>query len=122
LNTWEDIHKRYDEIWIKYTLDKQKHAFATLCDLSGKKEITVTDWNALVDKAVKIQKFVNDQVYTSRKKDYDNPYKHTTFRNTEEMKAALGSVDENSFIIQVRQETEDFEKLAKEVVNRRRTK
>jgi len=62
-----------------------------------------------------IQKFVSDQVYTSRKKDFDNPFKMTTFRNKDEMIAAFGTVDENSFIIQVRQETEDFIKLAEKI-------
>ena len=33
LKTWKDIHNRYDDLWVKYKVDKQKHAFATLCEL-----------------------------------------------------------------------------------------
>jgi hypothetical protein len=36
----------------------------------------------------------------------------------DEMNAALGTIEENSFIIQVRQETEDFEKLTEEIKKR----
>ena len=121
LKSWEEIHKRYDDLWIKYTTDKQKHAFATLCELHGKDDLTEAEWLSAIDKGVKIQKFVSDQVYASRKKDFDNPYRHTTFRNMDEMKAAFGSVDENSFIVQVRKETADFEKLAVAIAKRSQT-
>jgi Domain of unknown function (DUF4954) len=118
LKTWKEIHERYDELWAKYKVDKQKHAFATLCDLSGAGHLTLADWKSALDKTVNIQKFVCDQVYSSRKKDFDNPYRKTTFRNTDEMKAAFGTVEENSFIVQVRKETEEFEILAEEIKNR----
>jgi hypothetical protein len=67
---------------------------------------------------VNIQKFVCDQVYTSRKKDFDNPYRQSTFRNMAEMEAALGTIEENSFIVQVRQETEDFELQVEKIKKR----
>jgi hypothetical protein len=118
LNTWNDIHKRYNDLWIKYKIDKQKHAYATLCELYGTVNLTKADWKSAIDKTVTIQKYVCDQVYSSRKKDFDNPFRQTTFRNPEEMKAAFGSVEDNSFIVQVRKETEDFEKLAEEIKKR----
>jgi hypothetical protein len=37
------------------------------------------------------------------------------------MKAAFGTIDENSFIVQVRKETEDFELLAEEIKKRSAT-
>ena len=118
LSTWEKIHHRYDELWKKYALDKQKHAFAVLCDLYGKEIITKTDWKSALNKALEIQQFVCDQVYVSRKKDYDNPYRQSTFRNMNEMTAVVGIVDDNGFIVQVRQETKDFEKLVKDIKKR----
>jgi hypothetical protein len=121
LKTWKDIHKRYEELWAKYKVDKQKHALATLCELYGKNDLSLSDWKSALTKTVKIQKFVSDQVYNSRKKDFDNPYRHTTFRNMAEMKAAFGTIEENSFIIQVRKETEDFEIKAEEIKKRSAT-
>jgi hypothetical protein len=118
LNTWQEIHKRYDELWVKYHADKQKHAFATLCELYGKKNIETQDWISAVDKAISIQDFISDQVYNSRKKDFDNPYRKITFRNQDEMHAALGDLDDNSFIIQIRKETEEFKVLAEEMKKR----
>jgi Domain of unknown function (DUF4954) len=118
LKTWKDIHNRYDDLWAKYKVDKQKHAFATLCDLYEAENLTKTDWKSALNKVVKIQKFVCDQVYNSRKKDFDNPYRQSTFRNMAEMKAAFGTIEENSFIVQVRKETEDFEIQVEEIKKR----
>jgi NDP-sugar pyrophosphorylase family protein len=118
LKNWKEIHERYDELWIKYKTDKQKHAFATLCELYGIDKLSKNDWKSALEKTVKIQKFVSDQVYISRKKDFDNPFRMTTFRNMAEMKAAFGNVEENSFIVQVKRETEDFEVQAEQIKKR----
>jgi hypothetical protein len=116
--SWKEIHGRYDDLWTKYTVDKQKHAFATLCELYGTENLTKSHWESAVDKAVAIQKYIYDKVYSSRQKDFENPYRQATFRNMDEMKAAFGTLEENSFIVQVKKETEEFEKLAKKIKKR----
>jgi hypothetical protein len=119
LTSWKNIHDRYNKLWGKYPYDKQKHAFALLCEMTGTDKLTEKLWNSLLDKGVEIQEFVSDQVYDSRKKDYDNPFRQATFRNKEEMKAAIGTIDDNSFIVQVRKETEDLKKLVKTLKNKK---
>jgi hypothetical protein len=118
LETWKDIHNRYNDLWAKYKTDKQKHAYATLCELYGTENLTKAEWKSALDKTVTIQKYVCDQVYSSRKKDFDNPYRQSTFRSKAEMKAAFGTIEENSFILQVRQETDEFEKQVEEIKKR----
>ena len=110
LNNWQEIHDRYDEMWHDYPRRKQAHALAVLLDLLGVSDLTPERWNAALDEAVRIQEYVRDQVYISRKKDYDNPFRQSTFRNAEEMKAVLGTAEDNSFVKQVRQETEVFKR------------
>jgi hypothetical protein len=116
LDSWKEIHRRYDKLWQKYPLDKQKHAFAVLCELTGSDSLSLEQWNDALTKAITIQNYISEQVFISRKKDYDNPYRMITFRNREEMTAAIGEVDKNSFIVQVRQETEQFEKRIRKMV------
>ena len=118
LGSWEDIHRRYDELWGGYAVEKQRHAFATLCDILDKNTITSDDWLAVLDKAVEIQQLVCDQVYLTRKKDFDNPYRQATYRNIEEMTAAIGTIEDNSFVKQIRNETEAFKKMAEEIKKR----
>jgi hypothetical protein len=118
LKTWQDIHERYDQLWARYDHDKQKHAFATLTELLGTDQLTPKLWKEVLNNAMRIQQFVCDQVYISRKKDYDNPFRRATFRNDEEMKAAIGTIDDNSFIVQVRKETAEMKKFVDELEKR----
>ncbi len=115
LTTWKEIHSKYDILWNKYTLEKQKHALATLCELLRVDNLTKKQWEAALNKAVDIQKFICDEVYISRKKDFDNPFRALTYRNAAEMTAAIGTIEDNSFVKQVRKETKDFEKLVEEI-------
>jgi hypothetical protein len=114
LKTWNDIHDRYNTLWYAYPLEKQKHAYATLCALLGTGEPKADQWKAALDRAVTIQEFIRDQVVTSRKKDFENRFRALTYRNDEEMTAAIGTIEENGFVRQVRTETEAF---LKRVVN-----
>lgn len=108
LASWREIHKRYNRLWQRYPYDRQKHAYAVLCELMGTDNISRDQWNEALDRAISIQEYVSAQVYNSRKKDYDNPFRSITFRNEDEMRAAIGTVDENSFILQYREETEEL--------------
>jgi hypothetical protein len=118
LASWQEVHLRYDDLWKKYGVDKQKHALASLCDLYGTEKLSESDWETALDKTVSIQQFICDQVYLSRKKDYDNPFRLITFRNEAEMQATIGNIDYNSFILQVRQETAETKKFVEEVRGR----
>jgi hypothetical protein len=118
LVNWDDIHGRYDALWQDYPLEKQRHAYMTLCILLGTDELTKEQWISALDKSVTIQEFIRDEVYNSRKKDFDNPFRQATYRNIEEMTAAIGTIEDNSFVKQVREETEAFRKTVEKVKNK----
>jgi hypothetical protein len=120
LHTWPAIHARYDQMWEAYPGQKQVHALATLLDLLGAKDrkLTAEVWNAALDETVRIQEYIRDQVYLSRKKDYDDPFRQTTFRNAAEMAAVVGSAEDNSFVKQTRNDTEAFRELVEAVRKR----
>jgi hypothetical protein len=61
---------------------------------------------------VRVQGFVCEQVYASRKKDYDNPFRQATFADAAEMRAVLGTAEDNAFVREMRRETEAFGALA----------
>ncbi|MHC4287575.1 MAG: DUF4954 family protein [Planctomycetota bacterium] len=115
LRTWDDIHARYAELWAAYPLEKQKHAYRTLCRMLETDELTETQWCTALDKTATIQEYIRDQVYASRKKDYDNPFRQATYRNTEEMVASIGTIEDNSFVKLVREETESFKAAVEEM-------
>lgn len=108
LNRWSEIHQRYDALWERYPLDKQQHAYAIWRVLMQAEAMTPDLWIQSIDEAERIRRFVVDQVYDSRRKDYENGFRKITFRNEAEMEAAIGRLDENSFIIKVKSDLEDF--------------
>jgi hypothetical protein len=118
LGSWHDIHARYDALWEAYPTEKRRHALATLAAVLGVERIDQAAWQQALDEAVRIQEYVRDQVYLSRKKDYDDPYRQTTYRNAAEMTAVLGAPEENSFVQQVARETEAFRELVAAVRER----
>ena len=113
LTKWEDIHSRYAGLWQNYPLEKQRHAYLTLCTMLDVDELTKEQWDTAIDKSIAIQEYICDGVYNSRKKDFDNPFRQCTYRNAEEMTATTGTIDDNSFVKLVRKETEKFKKMAK---------
>ncbi|MCP4451871.1 MAG: DUF4954 family protein, partial [Planctomycetes bacterium] len=108
LGTWEAIHDRYDQLWQAYPRAKQRHAYATLCELYGVTRLESSQWNAALVRGADIQKLVCDRVYMSRQKDFENPFRQVTYRNEAEMTAALGALDDDEFVQQVRTETNLF--------------
>jgi hypothetical protein len=111
LSSWDQIHQRYDALWDSYPLAKQRHAFAVLCELHGEAAVTKDQWLAALAKAVEIQELIRDRVYNSRKKDFDNSFRKATYSSLEEMTAAIGTIEDNSFVKQVRAETEEFKNV-----------
>ena len=118
LATWKDIHKRYNDIWRRYPVDKLRHAYLSLCWLLGVDKMDATLWQKVIDEEVRIQHYICDEVYRTRKKDHDNPFRQATYRNAEEMTAAIGELENNSFIKLVRSETEDNLKRLEELRER----
>jgi hypothetical protein len=118
LAAWTEVHAAYDRLWEEYTLAKQRHALATLIDVLEAEQLTGSLWNAALDRALQIQEYVARQVFLSRKKDFDSPFRRITFRNAAEMAAVLGTAEDNSFVKQVRGETDRFRELVAEVRRR----
>jgi hypothetical protein len=119
LASWEKIHERYNRLWEAYPRAKQRHAFAVLCNLLGTPgRPTKKQWLSALDKAVDIQEYTGDRVYRSRKKDNDNPFRQATFRNPAEMKATVGTAEDDSIVRQVQNEIELFKKTVEEIRKR----
>ena len=104
LDSWDDIHHRYDELWRQYTTDKLCHALYALSTVMGTDTMNDDLWLQALALEERIQRRISEQVYLSRKKDHDNPFRTATCRNAEEAQAVFGTPDDNSFIIQAHEE------------------
>jgi len=120
LNTWDEIHHRYDELWENYQHEKLRHAYFSLMFLYKDETDVLTKemWKENLDKAVRIQQYVCDQVYQSRKKDYENEIRGTTFRNDDEKIAVVGRIDDVSFVKKTHKDTEEFKQRVEDYKKR----
>jgi hypothetical protein len=119
LNDWPAIHAAYDALWSGYRLDKQRHAYATLCDVLGESGTLSADaWQDAMDDAIRIQRFICEQVYSTRAKDFNNPFRQATFESTEEQDAVVGTIEDNSFVVQTRSDTDAFIARCQDAISR----
>jgi hypothetical protein len=118
LGTWEDVHKRYEILWNQYPQEKYEHAFACLCELLETDTPAAKQWADALKESVRIQEFIRDQVYITRKKDFENGFRQNTYRNEAEMTAAIGTPDGNAFIGKVRNETDAYIRMVDEIRKR----
>ncbi len=104
LDSWEAIHQRYNELWNRYPSDKLHHSLHALLTVPDCDTMSSELWQQLLTQAENIERHISEQVYFSRKKDYDNPFRSSTCRNDDERYAVFGNADENSFVKKVREE------------------
>jgi len=111
LSSWSEIHEAYRRLWEQYPANKRRHAMATLLDLLETETLTWELWAATLDRAVEIQQYIADQTYLTRKKDEENPFRRASYDSDSEMIAVLGTAEDNTFVKQLRRETEQFAAL-----------
>jgi hypothetical protein len=117
--SWEEIHGEYERLYGEYPLDRALNALQVLRFLSGSPEgtggdrvISAGEWNRLVEEAVALRRFIDEQVYVTKLKDYTDPFRSVTYRNKAEQEAVLGKIEDNPFIQTCREETRRFTALA----------
>ncbi|TFG81901.1 MAG: DUF4954 family protein [Spirochaetales bacterium] len=115
---WDEVHNEYARLWAEYPLDKAQHAWATLCDLLGNPELDRECFVREVSRFMDSTRFVEEQIYLTRGKDFANRFRKATFRGEEEMRAVLGTPEAASFVRQSRAEMERWRARADALLGR----
>jgi hypothetical protein len=115
ISTWEAIHAEYDRLWENYPLDKARHAWSVLNYLGtgrfhGTYKKTAESFREELDRTLEIRRWMAEQVYLSRAKDFHDPFRTITYRNKAEMDQVAGRAEDNFFVKLVREDLECFEK------------
>jgi NDP-sugar pyrophosphorylase family protein len=116
---WDEIHNVYNLWHEEYALDKSRHAWAVLALLRFTEDAPSA--NELKKELATIREtrhWIDKQIYESRAKDYRNPFKIATYRNTVEMEEVLGKPSDNSFINLIRKESANFSEMIERVIAR----
>ena len=80
--------------------------------------LTKEMWLENLERAIIIQRFIRDQVFESRNKDYENEFRNATFRNEDEKIAVIGKIEDVGFVQQIREETEEFVKTIQDYIKK----
>jgi len=112
IKSWDDLHAEYTVLGNQYPQQKLQHALASLAEITGItiKKITAAQLDDLLQQTVDTKQWITDGIYTSRAKDYSNPYRKMVYDTQEEMDKVVGKLDDNSFIQQQREEMVVFKK------------
>ncbi len=112
IRSWKDLHDFYVQQGNHYPAQKLRHAMWALEEVTG---ISTNNFNEetfafLLNAAIQTKEWMTKGIYESRAKDYSNPFKKMVYDNLEEMNAVMGSLEENTFINQQKDELEKFKK------------
>ena len=123
INTWGEIHSYYDECQAQYENYKVAYALNLLEKLYSRpiSEFTKEIYEDIVagSKITNIKRF--DETLISRMKDFDDEFRMQTFNNAREMNAVLGSITDNEFILEMRENTQNFEKSVSNIFDNLKT-
>jgi hypothetical protein len=118
INSWDEIHEYYFKKSKNYSKDKFHHAFACMLavlKLSPKK-FTRKSFIGAARRAVITREWMTRNIFTSREKDYTNPFRTMVYDTQKEMDKVLGKLDDNSFIKEQQEENLAFAKKVEEVL------
>ncbi len=105
ISGWAGVHARYEQFWAEYPLDRTLNALEVLRFITDADEISGTQWNSLLDSTAEIRRFVEEQVYATKMKDYASPFREITYRNRAERDAVLGKVKDTPLFRIAKEET-----------------
>jgi hypothetical protein len=115
IQTWDAIHGAYEEWQVCYAEDKVRHAWAVYCMF---KKTDRDTFKAELETALETRKWITEQVYISRAKDFHDPFRHITYRNREEMESIAGNPESNVFVQQSKADSEAFEDMIRNLISR----
>ena len=115
---WDDIHKIYSEQARNYPLDKLQHAIAALKKVHHESLQDTCSIKTLLLKSVEVRKWMVNNIYDSREKDYTNPFRLMVYENPAEMDKVVGSLQDNPFITQEKQTLETYRANVERIIQR----
>lgn len=116
---WQEIHHQYHQWSANYKEEKFAHALASLAELT---QNPIEQWDIiflrnLIVESIATQQWIYDEIYKSRKKDYDNPFRSMVYENEEEMNVVIGRLEDNSFIKEEKKVLDSYKEKANIFLN-----
>lgn len=116
LADWSSIHGAYGELARDYPRQKSRYALAALLELHclTPESLSEAQWGEWMREAAQAALRWAEAVRNSRGKDFEDPFRMMAYQNEAEMRAVLGSVDDDAFIRLMQQDAEGFAQYVEE--------
>ena len=117
INTWEEVHQYYEECQKNYEAYKTRYSIWVLEQLYSReigdfsKDIT----KDILKDVIAVSTYMYESSISSREKDYTDYFRTITYKNQEEMLEVVGKLEDNSFLKELKIETENFNKKLEEI-------
>jgi hypothetical protein len=100
IRCWDEVHAFYTAEGEKYPAQKVKHALASLCEINtiSLKKMDSNMLASLLNEALSTKEWISGSIFSSREKDYSNPFRQMVYESVDEMNKVIGSIEDNSFI------------------------
>lgn len=110
INSWQAVHAFYDVCQESYGDWKARYSIYLLEQLYSRKiqDFTKEIFKDIISDVTVVSNDMLSDSYYSRKKDYDDPFRQMTYGDEEEMTAVLGSLNDNSFLRDLKAQTALF--------------
>ncbi len=120
IKSWEEIHYRYMALGDAYPEKKMQHGLALLPELHQLpvEGCTKAHFRQWIKEAEETAEWMEQQVMSSRIKDYDNPFRKMVYNNKKEMEAVVGKLDDDNFIRHTKQQYKKYKKDLKALADR----
>jgi hypothetical protein len=111
VGNWDEIHQFYQSEAGHYPTDKLHHALDILYQVHGIsiKNLSAVAFKELLLQSIRTAEWITQGIFTSRKKDYLNPFRKMVYESQNEMDQVIGKLNENSFIINQEKEFKEYQ-------------
>ncbi|MGN6803818.1 MAG: DUF4954 family protein [Ginsengibacter sp.] len=120
INSWEQVHRFYQQAGDDYEKNKLIHAYTTLLEIENitSKQFTSSCFKKLLDQSLETKTWASKAIYESRAKDYSNPFRQMVYENEAQMNSIMGKLEENQFIQDQFKELDNYKKLVKKAIKK----
>ena len=109
---WDEVHDYYNLCEASYEKFKVRYALYLLEQLYSRpiEDFSPDIYRDVIEDVIIVANEIYNHSVQSREKDYTDYYRNMTYRNRQEMEIVIGPLSDNSFLNQLKIDTEQFVK------------
>lgn len=116
ISSWDEVHAFYEQNGNVYAEQKLQHAYSSLLELLKVENLDKLQFKKLLVQTLDIKKWMVQNIYESRAKDYQSSFRKMIYDNEQEMENVIGSLEENVFIRQQGKELNEFASSVEKII------